>query len=155
MILLPSKKLSKDIIFFASAFTVIALDQITKFLVSIMYTGNPWSIIGNFLKISLTHNTGMSFGMFKGRYQFAICAALIVIGVILYYYDEINERANLIAAALIIGGAIGNLIDRIVYGAVIDFIDFGFWPSFNLADTALVIGVMLLVYGLLRKDRII
>ena len=77
---------------------------------------------------------------------------LLIIGIIIYYYDKIpkNKYAE-ISAALILGGAVGNLIDRVLRGHVIDFIDLRIWPSFNIADTAISIGAIGLILYLIKK----
>ena len=94
-----------------------------------------------------------------GRRILLILVALIVIGVLIYYVrkNKIEGKVNKIALSLVIGGSIGNLIDRILRGAVIDFIDvkiFGYnFPIFNLADTFIVIGVFLLIIEMFRKEH--
>jgi len=91
-------------------------------------------------------NTGAAFGILQGSTLFLIivsCVAVLAITAYLRYYP--------FALALILGGTIGNLIDRVFLGHVIDFIDVGFWPVFNIADSANTVGVILLVWQLLRR----
>lgn len=117
------------------SFAVIILDQLSKFLVKKF-------------GMSFTTNTGAAFGILKGMNLFFIIFTLVAIFFILFYYKKIiKEKYSEIGFALILGGAVGNLIDRISFGAVVDFIDIGFWPSFNVADSCISIGVIgLIVY---------
>lgn len=144
------KKYCKGILFLSTAIIVLILDQLTKLLLKNLK--EPIIIIKNFLQISITHNTGASFGIFKGQTMMFVWFSIIAIGIILYLYDKIPEKGYCkYAAALIFAGIIGNLTDRLAYGSVIDFIDFSFWPSFNIADSALTVGVIMLVFYLWRK----
>ena len=110
-----------------TAILSIILDQLSKF------------IFKNYF--SFTKNYGAAFGLFQGyRWLFVIVA--IIVALLIFKYRKLNN----LALGLLLGGTIGNLIDRLVYGYVIDFIDLGFWPSFNLADSFSTIGVFLLLY---------
>ena len=121
------------------ALVVIVLDQLTKHLVS-----NEIILIKDFLKITFITNTGSAFGTLQGSNSYLIFFSLIVLGVLLFYWDKIENKEK-VFYALIISGIIGNLIDRIIYGFVIDFISFSFWPAFNVADSALTIGIIGLI----------
>lgn len=129
---------------------LIILDRISKILV----TGvSRIKIIDNFLYITYAKNTGMAFSLLRDKtWLITICTTLII-GYIIYYVIK-NRPKNkwfLIGYSLIVSGAIGNLFDRIFYGYVIDFIDiyiFGYdYPIFNLADTFIVLGIVLLLLG--------
>ncbi len=137
---------NKNIIdpFFITAFVVIIIDQVTKFFASKITA--PIQVIGTFLELDLVHNTGAGFGILQGWRWPLILIALIIIGVIIWqsrrYKDDLMTYIFL---GLVLGGAIGNLIDRIYVGYVIDFISFSFWPAFNAADSAITIGVIGLI----------
>ena len=102
--------------------------------------------------MTLVHNTGIAFGFFKDQGIVFIIIPIIAIILLVFnvfYYrqnDEALSRPYIIAFSLILGGAIGNLIDRIMYGYVIDFIDFRIWPVFNIADSAITIGAVIILF---------
>ena len=99
--------------------------------------------------MSYTTNTGAGFSILQGKQIFLIVFSIIALGVIVYYYKQ-TPRKWVPFTAMIFGGALGNLIDRIAYGYVIDFISFSFWPSFNVADIAVTFGVFGAVYFVWR-----
>jgi signal peptidase II len=131
---------------------VVALDQITKLTIKDQfYLGQSIEILGDILRFTYIQNPGMAFGIrFGGRLFFTIFASIASIIILIYLYRMRHERFHSrLSLALILGGAIGNLIDRFAYGEVIDFIDVGFrntrWPVFNIADSAVTIGMIILV----------
>ena len=125
---------------------VLLLDQISKQLV-IRYVAEPLTIIRNFIDIHVTTNTGISFGLFQNTGILPMLIAVIIIIGIFYYYPKIPKKNNYqVLTALILGGAVGNFLDRILYGYVIDFIDIWIWPAFNVADSAITIGALGLMY---------
>jgi len=143
------------------ALTII-IDQITKNLVThFMEIGDSIPIIDNFLYLTYHRNAGAAWGILQGRMMFFYIVTLIVIGTIVIWMRKINmkkEKLLAIALALILGGAIGNFIDRLIYREVIDFIDtfiFGYnFPIFNIADSALCIGLALMaIDSLLEMKR--
>ena len=145
-----NKKLTKDsnklYLFLCIALLVIILDQITKEIV-VRYLQNRIPVIGDVLFMSQIRNTGAGFGLFQGTNQLMVFLSLCVIGLILYLYDEIPDKRNLVVSvALILGGGVGNLLDRIRLGYVFDFIDLKWWPAFNLADTAITLGIIGFMY---------
>lgn len=147
---------NKNFFFFGIAFLIIFLDQLTKYLVkSNLSIGQSIPVIKNFFSITLIKNFGIGFGMLNNPAArwILVCITIVIIGIILYYYKQIPEKyLPLIAAALVLGGAIGNLIDRILLGFVIDFLDFTVWPAFNIADSAVTVGVIgLIIYFI--KDK--
>lgn len=112
---------------------------------------NPYEsipILKNIFHITYVQNTGAAFSILKGRTFFFTTVSSIVILVIIFFVIKypIKERAFGIVMGMILGGALGNLIDRVRYGYVVDFIDFRIWPVFNVADCAIVVGVLILVY---------
>ncbi len=137
------------------ALLVLVLDQASKWVILKLVMDPPRIIeVTGFFSLVLAYNRGVSFGLFSsdwslGPYVLAGIALLIAIGV--YFWVRHQHRVlPLVAAGMIIGGAFGNLIDRLVHGAVVDFLDFhlsGYhWPAFNVADSGIVIGVALLLY---------
>jgi signal peptidase II len=149
----------------ATAAAVAILDQLSKAAVLARFAGR---ILGDrepvtsFFSLALTYNRGISFGFFNGgaglnALFFSLAAAAIIV-VLVYWLSRVTSPFLAVAIGLIIGGAVGNVIDRIRLGAVVDFLDFhiGYlhWPAFNLADSAICIGVaaMLLDGLLLRRE---
>jgi signal peptidase II len=142
------------------AILVIIADRISKMLVmDNMTLGESIPLIGNnFLRLTYVQNPGIAFGIriFPNMFHlvFSLAASLVVIIYLLYIRKQTNFLK--IPLSLILGGALGNAIDRIFYGQVIDFIDFDFpnfimsrWPVFNFADSAVTIGMILLVIYLI------
>ncbi len=144
----------KNLIIFSTALVIIFLDQFTKFLVRTKFQlSESIPIITNILHFTYVTNTGSAFGLFKGFSIFFILFSIAVIAVILYSIKKIKENQKLMQlyAGLLLGGTIGNLIDRILFGHVIDFIDFRIWPVFNVADSAVTISVIFLVFLMWKK----
>ncbi|MBD3361899.1 signal peptidase II [Candidatus Woesearchaeota archaeon] len=137
--------LNKHWIFFGIALIILLLDQLSKYFVSIYMYSKEFS----FLTIHFVKNYGIGFGLFdlpEIRFVLIMVIVLIIIGIVYYYCrDKTNGVFFIISLALILGGALGNLTDRIMYGFVIDFVDFGFWPAFNIADSAITVGVVFLI----------
>ena len=134
-------------------FTTVLVDRVTKiFLSDILEHGESIPLIPNALHLTLVHNTGIAFGFFKDYGVVFIVIPIIAIILLIfniYYYRRNNEalsRLYIIAFSLILGGAIGNLIDRIQFGYVIDFLDFRIWPVFNIADSAITIGAVIIAF---------
>jgi len=132
-------------------FIVIAVDRLTKtFFSNLLSYAESLPVIKNILHFTLVHNTGIAFGFFKDQGIVFIIIPIIAIALLIfniYYYRQNNEALShvyIIAFSLILGGAIGNLYDRIIYGYVIDFIDFRVWPVFNFADMAISIGAVII-----------
>jgi signal peptidase II len=146
-----------------TAVVVVILDQLTKAAVLAFYAGRtPGDREGltSFFNLTLTYNRGISFGILNqggavNALVLSLVAAAIVV-VLLFWLSRVVSPLLAVAIGLIIGGAIGNVIDRIRLGAVVDFLDFHVgpwhWPAFNLADSAICIGVAaMLLDGLLRR----
>lgn len=133
---------------------VIALDQITKYLA--LYYINPYDFIKifPFLHLVMVTNKGAAFGMFKSIGSgFFIVASVIAIFFVIFLL--IKGKKDYLGLSLILGGAIGNLIDRLLYGRVVDFIDLSIgkyhWPAFNVADSCLTVGVTIILLTHLLK----
>jgi len=144
---------------FIVALLIVVLDQLTKWLVvtNIPYGGSwsPWEWLSPYARIVHWSNTGVAFGMLQGMNPVFIGLAILVSGAIIYYYQQIDKKDWLIRLALImeLGGAIGNLIDRIRYGHVIDFISIGRFPVFNIADSCITVGVVVLLIGVWVQEK--
>jgi len=144
---------------FGIAGAIIALDQITKNLVrSNLATGeswSPWSWLENFARIVNWHNTGAAFGLFQNGNTVFTILAIVVALVIIYYYPQVpqKEKVMRIAMAMQLGGAVGNLIDRLIQGFVTDFISIGNFAVFNVADSSITIGVGVLLLGMWIEER--
>jgi signal peptidase II len=131
---------------------VVVLDQMTKLAVKArFYRGESIEIFGDTLRFTYIENPGMAFGIrFGSPLFFTVFATLASAIILIYLYRMRRERfQSRFSLALILGGAIGNLIDRFAYGKVIDFIDVGVestrWPVFNIADSAVTVGMIILV----------
>lgn len=142
----------RALLFATTTLGVIVLDQVTKALVrSSMRIGESHRVIDGVLWLTHVNNTGAAFGMFRGYQWLLIIIAALVLGVIAYVAWHLRPQSLLArtALALIAAGAAGNLIDRALLGGVTDFVDFGWWPVFNVADMSLDIGVAILVWWVL------
>lgn len=134
----------------------LVVDQFSKALVKyLLPVGHSLPVIPHVFYLTYIHNPGAAFGLFAYRTTFFVLATLVVIVLVLVLARYIPEHRRLLrlSMGLILGGAIGNLIDRLRYGLVVDFLDFRFWPVFNLADSAIVIGAFLLVWEVWRGGR--
>ena len=149
-----------------TAIIVAILDQLSKAAVLAHFAGRAFDAdrITRFFNVVLTLNRGMSFGLLNAgpgnrgalnAFLFSLAAAIIVAGLI-YWLRRVSSPLLGVAIGLIVGGAIGNVIDRIRHGAVVDFLDihigYWHWPAFNVADSAICLGVALMLFdGLLRR----
>ena len=134
--------------FWLIAAAVILGDQLTKWAITSSLTIEASiDIIPKALSLTYVQNTGAGFGVLQGQNTLFILVALAAIAVIVFSLRKILEEHHTTwLSALILGGAVGNLIDRLVHGFVVDFINFHIWPAFNIADSALCIGVIGLVW---------
>jgi signal peptidase II len=142
---------------------VIVLDRLTKLAVlKWMPIHTSISVIPGFLDISHVQNTGVAFGIFSSnpsnlKQVLLSGASLIAVAVLFYLYHQTNQtyRFMMVGFALLLGGAIGNLIDRVFMGKVVDFIDVYVgamhWPAFNVADSAISVGIAILLYHIIFK----
>jgi signal peptidase II len=136
----------------AIAITVLILDQITKTLAVSALTAQSM-VVTPFFNLVLVWNRGISFGMFNegsayGAYLLS-ALSLIIVGFFITWLRKIDHKPLQIAICTVIAGALGNVIDRLIYGAVVDFLDFhafGYhWPAFNIADSAVVLGIAFII----------
>ena len=152
--------------FFFVAFAIsLALDQISKtWIVETLTFSDRVSVIEGFFYLTHVRNPGAAFSLFADapveiRAPFFIGTTLIAIGMILSFFRKLSpgDRLSALALGLILGGAVGNLLDRLIYGAVVDFLRLQLWvgyswPDFNVADSSIVIGVALLVLELFARE---
>jgi signal peptidase II len=133
------------------ALVIVGLDQLAKYLVvsnlSLYESWAPIPALEGWVDVHYVTNTGAAFGLFQDGGLFFIIIALVVSAVILFYYRFLPDGQWWVRLSL------GNLIDRLFVGHVIDFIDLHVWPVFNVADSAIVCGVLLLAFLLLQEDR--
>jgi len=135
---------------------ILSLDQLTKILATKnLVLNQSSSLINGILHLTLVHNRGAAFGILKNQIHLFIFTSLFAI--FLIYFNLKNntyKKYSLfnISLGLILAGALGNLIDRLFLGYVVDFIDFRIWPVFNIADSAITIGAVLLGWSILRTE---
>lgn len=139
---------------------VLIIDQVSKRLVIGHLDLFDRVPLFTWLNLTLMHNTGAAFSIFSGAapWMFAVLAVVVAIGILIWLHRHpYGERLVAVALSLILGGALGNAIDRVVHGYVIDFVDFhiGVWhyPAFNFADCAIVIGAFLMAIDILWPRR--
>ena len=135
--------------------TVLCLDQLTKFLITKNFINNQsLSIIRGIFHLTLIHNRGAAFGILKNQTPLFIFTSILAIFLLYlnlrHHQDGKFYRFSL---SLILAGASGNLIDRLFFGYVIDFLDFRIWPVFNIADSAITIGAVMLGWGILFDKK--
>ena len=135
------------------AAAVVAADQVTKSLMVAWLDGGSQELIGDFLRFRITRNPGASFSLFPSGGQAIAVVAMVIAVVVVAALPRVALPIERVALALVMGGAVGNLLDRIfrgegvLDGAVVDFIDFSFFPAFNVADSSITIGVALLLFA--------
>lgn len=139
------------------AFLIIVIDQVTKWIIaSSMKIGDSYEVIPNFLNITSHRNNGAAWGILSGKmFFFYIITVIILIVLVLFFIKEAQYNLFMqLAISLLFAGALGNFIDRLLNGEVVDFIDtniFGYdFPIFNVADSSLTIGVILVIIALLK-----
>jgi signal peptidase II len=144
----------------AVAILVILGDQGSKILVARRMTlGQSVAVLGDFFHLTFIRNTGGAFGIFIGGGWFYLVSSIVAVILIFYYLRRMSAGLvwSRVSLAVILGGALGNLIDRLRTGAVTDFLDFGIgrlrWPVFNVADAAVTVGVAIFLLTLLPKKK--
>ncbi len=151
------KKGLKNVIFFGMIFLI--LDQAVKIFINSRFVlGEAYILINNLLSILLVHNTGAAFSILSGNQVFlVIIGILALVALLLFIYQGDNySDYEIFAYSLLFGGILGNLIDRIFYGYVIDFISLTFvgynFPIFNIADMCIVVSVILIIIKVIKGD---
>lgn len=133
---------------------VLALDQLSKFILNANLALNESiPLVKGVFSLTLVHNRGAAFGIFKNQLYIFIFISVIAIGLV-YSMLKNNKSGKLysLSLSLILAGALGNLLDRVFFGYVIDFLDFHIWPVFNIADSAITCGTLILGWVVLRPS---
>lgn len=136
-------------------FLIILADQLSKFYITnFLKVGESFYLIKGIFHLTYVQNTGAAFGIFSGRQTLFSILAFITIFIIIFSYRKIKSESFLInlGLAFILGGAIGNLLDRLTIGTVIDFLDFQIWPVFNLADSFICVGAGIVILAFLKRE---
>lgn len=147
----------RELLIAAIAVLVLAVDQLSKAAVTRhLQLGVPWPPIeslGRIFSLTYVTNTGAAFGLFPqlGSYYVFIALGVVVALLVLYHSLGVSHWLMPACLGLQLGGALGNLVDRLRLGYVIDFFDFKVWPVFNVADSCIVVGVAVLAYLMLRE----
>jgi signal peptidase II len=142
----------------AVAIIVLVLDQVTKALIVAAIgpaqSASAINLVGGWLSLEYVENRGAAFGLFSGAGPLLPVLAAAVLMVLAWSALRSPQQPlhNLVAFGLILGGALGNLVDRLRFGFVIDFVSVGWWPNFNLADSAICLGVVLMLLGWLSPE---
>jgi signal peptidase II len=146
--------------FAVAAALIIVFDVLTKWVVShSMHLHQSIPVLGDFGRLTYIRNPGAAFGLFSGSRITFILISVVAIAIILSLLsrEHYRGRLSMLALGMILGGAVGNLVDRIRLGEVVDFIDLGFgatrWPVFNVADMGVTIGVCILAVSLYRRGE--
>lgn len=135
---------------FIVAGLVVLIDQATKAMAAVKLSpGIPVPVAGNLLSFTLVENTGAGFGLLKNQVFILVLISATAIFFTVFYMLK-KRPGYYFPFALIVGGAAGNLIDRIRFGHVIDFIDLHWWPVFNVADSCITVGSVILFFVILR-----
>tara|TARA_Y100000031_G_C8088079_1_gene322866 strand:+ start:180 stop:638 length:459 start_codon:yes stop_codon:yes gene_type:complete len=142
----------KYILFGVIALIVLILDQVAKYFVKLTPLSSKHVLVEGWLSFSHVHNFGASFGMLQNQTSLLIWFSIIVIAGIFFYLHEIPQK-YIPWLGLILGGTLGNLVDRISYGFVIDFLSIAKWPDFNIADVAISVGALVLAWVIAREKN--
>ncbi len=142
--------------FFTTALLLVAADQLSKLWIrSNLAIGESLFEVG-FFRLTHVHNSGAAFGLFQDQTFALTIVSLVAVAALLLYalffhhkFPFLDNRLGKLALGLVLGGTVGNLIDRIYLGYVTDFIAVSIWPAFNIADSAIVVGIIILAYSLL------
>lgn len=138
------------------AWLFLILDQLSKFLVQqVLEEHESLAVIDRVFQLTLVKNPGAAFGFFPGFQGLFLLGSLVVILIFISFIRLVKIQSSLVfwGFSLALGGALGNFIDRLRLGAVVDFLDISVWPVFNLADSFIVVGLSLLLIGFLRESQ--
>ncbi|HEY3266171.1 MAG TPA: signal peptidase II [Armatimonadota bacterium] len=152
--------MKRRLLFYILALAVVALDRLTKVWAVQALSGERFvALVPGTLLLNLVHNRGSAFGLLQGGAALLAAAAVVAIGAMVWLERRgLPGRAITVALALLLGGALGNLIDRVTLGYVVDFIELDWhgrnvWPVFNVADSAITVGTCILIIWLWRDKR--
>lgn len=138
---------------------IVAVDQLTKAWAVAALSDGPVHVIGETVELELTRNSGGAFSRFQGMTSVLAIGAIVVTFVLARVLRKTTDGVLVVALTLVLGGALGNLTDRFfrapgfLRGHVVDFVSVGWWPVFNVADSCVTIGAVLLMYRSLRAPR--
>ena len=155
----PALAAGRYVVPVALAAAVVALDQVTKAaIVAWLGPDQPShraELLGAVLAVEYVENTGAAFGAFRGQASPLVAVSLAIVVGLVVYYSRVSRPSPALACSLglLVGGAFGNLIDRVRLGHVVDFVAAGAWPKFNVADAAVTCGVLLLAWHVLTEER--
>lgn len=144
----------RDSIYLAIVLILVTFDYIIKTKIkTIMQLGDSIDVIKNFFSITYVQNTGAAFGMFKNQKILFLIVGLVAILILVYSFSKTDSKIAKISISMVISGAIGNIIDRLLYGFVVDMFDFhAIWSYvFNFADICVVLGVALLSFSIIKE----
>ncbi len=153
---LVAHRARRDAPFFVVAASIFALDQLTKAIIrGWLAVGESWPSDDWLVKLTHVTNSGAAFGILQGQGLFLTVTAVIAIGAIVFYYayPPLEHGLMRIAMGLLLGGAFGNLLDRVRFGEVTDFVDFPRYPEFNVADSSIVIGLVIIAGFFVLSER--
>jgi signal peptidase II len=136
------------------ALAVVAIDQLTKHLVRTGIAPGGHRHVAPGINLVHVSNTGVAFSALSGSgWLVPVFIAVAIVALIVWFARHATRPLAWLAVGLLLGGAVGNAVDRIAHGAVTDFVKLPHWPAFNVADTAITFGVLVLVFVLERRDR--
>ena len=147
-------------IFLGLAVVVVVADQLTKtWLVSLLAPGQRTEVVGSYVRLVHSQNTGALFGLFRDQAILFGLVSIGVVGVIIWFHGSAGRNTLLsVALGLLLGGALGNMADRFHYGYVVDFVDLGIgdvrWYTFNVADAAISCALVLLLFTAILPTRL-
>lgn len=131
------------------------LDRLSKFLAERLLTpGHSLPVIKGFFHLTLVHNRGAAFGIFRNQLWLFIFSAVLASFLIIAELKKASSKGSFVytlSLGLILAGALGNLVDRVFLGFVVDFLDFRIWPVFNIADSSITIGAVLLCWSIIKN----
>lgn len=142
----------EDVLFVIGAIFIVFFDQLTKILVRTgMDLNASIPILKNIFHITYIQNTGATWGMMKGYNPLFIFVSFVAVFIFLFFYKDLPRPK--LAAGIVFGGILGNLIDRLYLGYVVDFLDLQIWPIFNIADSGISAGIVILLFFMLIEEK--
>jgi signal peptidase II len=151
-----ARPLSLYVALLVTAAVIVVVDQVTKSLALENLSDGPVDVIEGILTLRLTYNPGGAFGVLQGVPNFFLIATAVIVIFILYWARTVQSAAWAVPLGLVLGGGLGNLYDRVFRetdGRVVDFVDLHVWPVFNVADSAITLGVIALLIMSFRAER--